>query len=127
MSVKISKKYGVNPSVDTCYICGKEYGVVLFGTSYKDKNGKTAEAPRTVCTGNICPDCQKIIDDGGVFIIETEDKTDKKNPYRTGRLVAIKKESAERIFQEGSYKSINYMEHSTFETIFGNVLKEMNS
>ena len=51
--IRISKKYGVNPSVETCVVCGKDMSVVLFGTSYKDANGKTAEAPRQVCLGHV--------------------------------------------------------------------------
>lgn len=35
MGLTLSKKYGVNPSVETCTICGKEMSVVLFGTSLK--------------------------------------------------------------------------------------------
>lgn len=36
MGLTLSKKYGVNPSVETCAICGNEMGVLLFGNSYKD-------------------------------------------------------------------------------------------
>ena len=68
--VTLSKKHGVNPSVETCTICGKEMSVVLFGTSYKDENGKTAEAPHKVCLGNIRDDCKKVIEGGGIFFIE---------------------------------------------------------
>ena len=38
--ITLGKKYGVNPSVEICHVCGKEMGVVLFGASYKDENGK---------------------------------------------------------------------------------------
>ena len=54
MSITLSKEHGINPSVDTCFICGKETSLVLFGASYKDENGKTAEAPRKVCTRELC-------------------------------------------------------------------------
>ena len=49
----------VNPSIDTCFICGKETSIVLFGTAYKDENGKTAKAPMRTCTGDICDNCKK--------------------------------------------------------------------
>ena len=116
--ITISKKYGVNPSVEVCHICGKDMGVILFGTSYKDQNGKTAEAPRQVSLGHICPDCKKVIDEQhGVFFIEVKDGTDANNPYRTGRLWAVKKEAAERIFPE--HKAINYIEQTMANQIFG--------
>ena len=55
--ITVSKKFGVNPSVTRCVCCGKEYGVALFGTAWKDPNtGKTAEAPREVYQG-LCNDC----------------------------------------------------------------------
>ena len=50
--IRLSKQYGVNPSVTRCVCCGKEYGVALFGAGWKDpKTGKTAEAPREVYHG----------------------------------------------------------------------------
>lgn len=41
MGITVSKEFGVNPTVETCAICGKEMGVALLGTTYKE-NGKTA-------------------------------------------------------------------------------------
>ena len=120
-SITLSKKYGVNPSVEKCAVCGKDMSVVLFGTSWKDANGKTAEAPREVCLGHLCDDCKKIVDQGGVFIIEVRDGESGNNPYRTGRLVAIKREAAERMFKE--VHSIAYMEQSNFEPLFGEYCK----
>lgn len=58
---------------------------------------------------------QKIIDDGGCFIIEVEDGSDQKNPYRTGRYCAIKKEAAKKLF--GQEHSIVYMEKSAYSQI----------
>lgn len=49
------------------------------------------QAPREIVDGSICDDCQKVIDNGNVFIIEVEKQ--EANPYRTGRLVAVKKEA----------------------------------
>lgn len=118
MSVRISKEFGVNPSVDTCFICGKETNIVLFGTSYKDKNGKTAEAPRNVCTGDICDNCKQIIEDGGIFFIAVKDGESGNNPYRTGQLVAIKEEAVQRMFPDFPYKKINYIEETAYNQIF---------
>lgn len=119
--ITLSEKYGVNPSVEICTACGKDMGVVLFGAAYKDKEGKTAEAPRQVCMGNVCPECQKVIDQGGIFFIEVR-KGSQTNPYRTGRLVAINNEAAERIFGEIKSK-INYLEDDAFEKLFGEYIK----
>ena len=118
MSVRISKEFGVNPSVDTCFICGKETSVVLFGTSYKDKNGKTAEAPRNVCTGDICNNCKQIIEEGGIFFIAIKDGESRNNPYRTGQFAAVKEEAVQRMFPDFPYKKINYIEESAYKQIF---------
>ena len=118
MGIRLSKEFGVNPSVDTCFICGKETSVVLFGTSYKDKNGKTAEAPRNVCTGDICNNCKQIIEEGGIFFIAIKDGESRNNPYRTGQFAAVKEEAVQRMFPDFPYKKINYIEESAYKQIF---------
>lgn len=86
MEITLSKNHGLNPSMIKCFICGKEHSIALFGRLKGD-----AQAPREIVDGSICPNCQKVINDGNVFIIEVEKQ--EANPYRTGRLVAIKKEA----------------------------------
>lgn len=86
MGITLSKNHGLNPSMIKCFICGKEHSIALFGRLKED-----AKAPIEIADGSICPDCQKVIDNGGVFIIEVEKQ--EANPYRTGKLVAIKKEA----------------------------------
>lgn len=120
MSIRISEKFGVNPSVDTCFICGKETSVVLFGTAYKDKNGKTAEAPRNVCTGDICDNCKQIIEEGGIFFIGVKDGESGNNPYRIGKYAAVKEEAVKRMFPDFPYKKINYIEETAYNQIFKN-------
>lgn len=122
MGINISKKFGVNPSVETCFCCGKEMGIILFGTSYKE-NGKTAEAPMKGSLGNICNDCKKVIKSGGSFFIEVRDGESGNNPSRTGRLIAIKTEKANEVFNR-EVAPINYMEKSLFERVFGNCIKD---
>lgn len=56
MSITLSKEHGLNPSVEICHCCGKEMGIIMFGTHYKDEKGKTAEAPYKVSMGNLCKD-----------------------------------------------------------------------
>lgn len=117
--INLSKEYGVNPSVETCAICGKEMGVVLFGASYKDENGKTAKAPHKVCMGGICDDCKNVIDNGGIFFIEVRDGESGNNPYRTGRIIAVKEDAVKNILK--GYNKVNYVEHSVWEKIFPDV------
>ena len=118
MSIKISKEFGLNASVDTCFICGKETNLILFGEAYKDKNGKTTEAPMNICTGGLCGTCQKVIDEGGIFFIAVKDGESGNNPYRTGQIIAIKEEAVQRMFPDFSYKKINYIEETAYNKIF---------
>jgi hypothetical protein len=115
-SIKLSPKHGVNPSVTHCECCGKEIGIAMFGKLKGD-----VEAPKDVFMG-LCDDCQKVIDQQGLMIIEVRDGESGKNPYRTGRLVGITKDAKERMFK-GIGSSICYMEHSMFQPMFGDYCK----
>ena len=114
-SITLSPKHGVNPSVLHCECCGKEYGVGLFGRLKGD-----AEAPRDVMHG-FCDECSKVINQGGVMIVEVADGEAEKhsnNPYRTGRIVGLGKEFKER---NNIKTPMIYMEHSAFDSLFGNI------
>lgn len=100
MGIHLSKKHGVNPSIEICAVCGKGIGVALLGRLKND-----AEAPGEVCLGNLCDTCQGVVDAGG------------KNPTRTGRIVGITHEAAERLFH--SHAPVAYMVHTDFTNIFG--------
>lgn len=117
--ISISKEYGLNPSVETCFVCGKDISVVLFGTGYKGADGKPSRAPHSVCLGNLCDECKKLLDSGYVFLIEVTDGSVGANPYRTGRTMAIKESAIKNIFS--NYSKINYIEKSAWDKIFPKV------
>lgn len=84
--ILLHKKYGLNPTLSTCFYCGQETGeIALLGASY---NG---EAPMHLCTSlNPCPACKEKFKDA-VLLVEA--KPDGRNkPQPTGRWVAVKKE-----------------------------------
>lgn len=117
-SITVSPKHGVNPSILHCECCGKEYGIGLFGRLKGD-----AEAPKDVMQG-FCDDCQNVINQGGVLIVEVRDgegEKNPKNPYRTGRIVGCSKQYKER---NGIKTPMIYMEESMFEPIFGEHIKQ---
>lgn len=112
-SINLSPKYGVNPSVLHCFICGKETGLALLGKLKDD-----AEAPHDISNPNeICDDCKKALQEGK-FILEVEDNSKENNPKRTGRYVCIKKEALPDITSP-----ICYMEHMPFSKLFNNFIK----
>jgi hypothetical protein len=112
-SITLSPKHGVNPSITHCEVCGKEIGIALLGKLKND-----AEAPRDIYMG-LCDECQKVIDQDGLMIIEVRDGETGNNPYRTGRIVGVSKEFKERY----NIKScIMYMEQSAFSKLFDDYL-----
>lgn len=115
--ILLSEKHGVNPSITLCECCGKEIGIALFGKLKGD-----VEAPRYVHQG-LCDDCQGVINQGGVMIIEVRDGETGRNPYRTGRVVGCTKEFKERNNIE---HPIVYMEKTLFSSIFDESLKNQN-
>ena len=121
-SITISQKYGLNPSIAHCECCGKEIGIALFGTGYKDKEGKTAKAPMNVSMG-LCDDCNNVIKAEGLMIIEVRDGETGNSPYRTGRIVGITKECKEKAFKDIN-SPIAYMEETTFSKLFNDLIKK---
>ena len=67
-SIKVSEKHGVNPSMDVCFWCGEEKGIVLFGKLKGDK-----EAPRQVCTNyEPCDICRERMESGITLIVASK-------------------------------------------------------
>ena len=118
MGIKVDKKNGLNPAMAVCPCCGKEYGVLLLGTSYKE-NVKPAKVPFRVMTDKLCDSCSDVVKSGKRFFIEVRDGESHKNPYRTGRIAAVKKEICDEIFNV-KVQNINYMEQSAFSQLFAN-------
>lgn len=109
-SIKISEKFGLNPSIDTCTICGNDIGIVLLGESYVDpKSGEVKEAPKYLCTGNICDECKKIIDNGGIFFVECN------NNVLSGNRIAIKEEAVKN--WDIDYNKINFISPETYQML----------
>lgn len=117
-SIILSQKHGVNPSVTRCICCGKEYGVALLGKLNGDE-----EAPREIYQG-LCNECQAVVDQGGVLIIEVrEGEQGKSNPFRTGRVIGCSKAFKERNCIESS---LIYMEQIMFSNIFSEAFVTQN-
>ena len=111
MSITLSPKHGVNPSIIKCVVCGKDAGIALNGKLKGD-----VEAPRYVITGDLCDECKTKIDEGFAFIIEC--KSAKGFEDRTGRYVVIKKEAL-----RGDTADVNLMLKDQFEKVFADVVK----
>lgn len=105
-SIQFSEKYGLNPSVEQCFVCLQGKGLILFGRL----KGEDKEAPRTMCLGHDsepCDECKKHMEQGIILIsVRDEEPANPNNPFRTGGWVVLKEEAFKRMFQGGSVAQV---------------------
>ena len=70
MSLRLSKKHGLNPSLLVCPICGKDVGIALLGAN----GGK--KAPYQMISMDLCDDCKQKVKDGNTFILSAKQTSD---------------------------------------------------
>lgn len=95
----ISKKHGLNPSMDICFFCGETKGIALFGKMKGD-----AEAPRQVLLNyEPCDKCKEAMDKGTTIVeVVTEDNGNRQivdGAYPTSRWCVMRSEAAKEIFE----------------------------
>ena len=112
MSIQLHSKYGVNPTIPTCFFCGKEKNeVALLGAAYEE------EAPmHMVIDKEPCDECKGYMAQG-VMLVGVLDGTDHGNPYRTGKICVIKAEAAQRIFPSIGNNRGAFVEDSAWNKI----------
>lgn len=106
-SIKLSPKYGINPSLSDCFFCGKTKHLFMFG---KIGKGKTdIEAPQhAIYDYEPCDECKKLWEGKTVVIgCVTEQPADKRAPivrskdgdlYPTGSYLVMEREAIKKIF-----------------------------
>lgn len=104
-SVKLSPKHGVNPTIGSCFYCGKDTGeIALLGRLKGD-----AEAPmRSVLSYEPCDDCKEKFKAGVLCIGVTKNRPADGRPpistnngtplYPTGPYCLMRTEAVQRIF-----------------------------
>ena len=99
--IKISPKYGVNPTIPVCFWCGKQKNeIALMGRMKGD-----IEAPKSMVLDYVpCEECQNHMA-MGVAILEASDHPNtegqppmQKGVYPTSRFVVVTTECADRVF-----------------------------
>lgn len=105
-SIKLSPKYGVNPTIPICFWCGEDKNeIALLGRIGDGRKGEDIEAPmHMVLDYNPCDKCVANMA-LGVTCVEVVDIPPHKNMpefvdghYPTGRWNVIKPDAARRIF-----------------------------
>jgi hypothetical protein len=95
MSLRLHKKYGVNPTIPTCFLCGKDKNeIILLGAAYKE------EAPmHMVFDKEPCDKCKEYMKQG-IILISVRDGESGDNPYRTGGWVVVKEEALKKVIDD---------------------------
>ena len=95
MSIRLSPKHGVNPSVSVCFFCQQDKNEVVLPGMLKGD----AEAPhRGVWNREPCDQCKGYMEKGIILISMDENLTeDFLNPYRSGGWCVIKEEAIKRM------------------------------
>lgn len=101
--IKISPKYGVNPTIPVCFWCGKQKNeIALMGRMTDD-----IEAPKNMVLDYVpCEECQSHMA-MGVAVLEASDHPNtegqppmQKGVYPTSRFVVVTTECADRVFDQ---------------------------
>lgn len=105
--IKLSKKYGVNPTIPICFWCGEHKNeIALCGHIGNYRKGEDFEAPKNcILDYEPCDKCKEIWDKGVVLIeVDTKPQAEGQLPiqdpyYPTGRYAVMEKSSAEKTFK----------------------------
>jgi len=135
MSIRLSEKYGVNPSLGVCFWCGQDDGTVLL-MGRMDRGGlHDIEAPRHACvTYEPCAKCQSGMDLGITIIEASEEPTYKGQPamqrgvYPTGTYCVLTEDAIKRLIITPEFleqvlaKRVAFMDSHTYHTLFDEVI-----
>lgn len=128
----LSKKHGLNPSLDICFWCGEEKGIALLG-KIGGRNQDLKAPPKVITNYEPCDKCKEQME-SGITIMEVCENSVVENlkpigkndmgqsVFPTGKFVVVKEDSFNRIFQDkldslhGSKKMI--MHQDEFKRLF---------
>jgi hypothetical protein len=121
----MSNKVGVALLKYVCPICGQineDASTIAINSLLTEKAAKKVEDMHNKVVGfseKPCKECQSYIDKGALFIIgiDPEKSDDMSNPYRTGHLVGINRESefVKHLPEEYKKKNAIYMDYREME------------
>jgi hypothetical protein len=111
-SIRLHSKFGVNPTISVCFICGKDKNeIALLGSAYKE------EAPMHMCIDKQpCDECKKMMD-MGVLLVSVRNGTDPENPYRTGNICVVKVEAAQKLFNNLGSSRVAFIEDEAWDKV----------
>jgi hypothetical protein len=124
--LKLSPKYGLNPTISVCFWCGEEKGeIALLGQIGDSRKGEDIEASmHTIIDYEPCPACLAKMESGFTVVEATTCPNDitsvpiQDGIYPTGRFVVIKPETASKIFRIEDGMNKAFLQSDLFQKIF---------
>ena len=98
----LSKKHGLNPTIEMCWLCNKDKGLLLFGRM----KGDVAAPRKTVFNTEPCDECKEWQKKGIILISIRDGEEGSDNPYRTGGWCVVKAAYLKRVLEPGALKGI---------------------
>ena len=107
MSIRLNKKYGLNPTMPICLYCGKSKNeIILLGASYKE------EAPHSMVVDyRPCEECEKKMKSYVALLEANEDKKP------TGNIVWIKRTAWKKMFNIPKPKTIGFIDNEAYRKL----------
>ena len=93
-SIRLHKKYGLNPTIPLCFICRKPFNeLILLGAGYKER------APMYMVVGlRICEDCRARFLAIGVLCVQTDKESSQDKWRATGNYIVVSNDAWSRLF-----------------------------
>ena len=112
MNIYLHKEHGLNPTMNTCFYCGKTKDILLVGA----RVSKFKEAGLADSTGKMnmhigvtdmepCSKCAGYMKQG-IILVSCKDDTEPENPYRTGGWLVIKEEALGKMIDTKLFEQI---------------------
>jgi len=99
MSIRISEKHGINPTIPLCFFCNQPKNEVILAGRLLDD----VEAPRNaVWNKEPCDTCKEYMKQG-ILLISTKDGEKGDNPYRTGGWCVVKEEALRKMVPDENH------------------------
>lgn len=125
-AIKLSPKYGLNPTIPICFWCGEEKNeVALCGHIGDGRKHEDFEAPRRALVNyEPCDHCKEMMEQGFTVMEATTDPNFQSQPpmqkdcYPTGAFSVIKREAADRIFDHPSADKA-FVDRELYQKLFG--------
>lgn len=125
--IKLSPKYGLNPTIPVCFWCGKDKNeVALLGHIGNGKKHEDFEAPmHMVLDYEPCEECEKAMAMGFTVMEATRtpnevtDREMQSGVYPTGKWAVLTHEAAARIFPDAENFSKAFLEMGVYDKIIG--------